>query len=99
MSLRGQSFDVNDESSVRYIGSRQQLLYGCICFVVMFFEVYDNFDAVGMKNVDWLMCSVLDWGCSDIDDIVRKRGSGKVPYWKVLEEVEKSQFVSVFSTW
>ena len=74
LSLRGQSFDVNDESSVRYIGSRQQCLYGCICFVVMFFEAYDNFNAVGMKNVDWLMCSVLDRGCSDVDDVVRKRG-------------------------
>ena len=74
MSLRGQSFDVNDESSVRYIGSRQQCLYGCVCFMVMFFEAYDNFDAIGMKNMDWLMCSVLDWGCSDVDDVVRKRG-------------------------
>ena len=58
--LRGQSFDVNDESSIRYIGSRQQCLYRCVCFVVMFFEAYDNFDAIGMKNVDWLMCSALD---------------------------------------
>ena len=65
LTLKSQSFDVDD--NVRYVGSRQQCLYGCVCFVVMFFEAYDNFDAVGMKNVDWLMCIVLDRGCNDLN--------------------------------
>ena len=34
LALRSQSFDVNNDP-VHYIGSRQQCLYGCICFVVM----------------------------------------------------------------
>ena len=67
LTLKSQSFDVDDPSSVQYVGSRQQCLYGCVCFVVMFFEAYDNFDAVGMKNIDWLMCIVLDRGCNDLN--------------------------------
>ena len=67
MTLKSQSFDVDDPSSVQYVGSRQQCLYGCVCFVVMFFEAYDNFNAVGMKNIDWLMCIVLDHGCNDLN--------------------------------
>ena len=65
----------------------------------MFFEAYDNFDAVGMKNVDWLMCSVLDRGCSEVDDIVRKRGKWEGTVLEGIGGGEKSQFVSVFSTW
>ena len=67
LSLKEQSFDVNDEQSVQYIGSRQQCLYGCVCFTVMFFEMYSKFDAIGMKNVDWLTCIVLDSGCSELN--------------------------------
>ena len=67
LTLKSQSFDVDDPSSIQYVGSRQQCLYGCVCFVVMFFEAYDNFDAVGMKNIDWLMCIVLDHGCNDLN--------------------------------
>ena len=67
LTLKSQSFDVDNPSSVQYVGSRQQCLYGCVCFVVMFFEAYDNFDAVGMKNIDWLMCIVLDRGCNDLN--------------------------------
>ena len=51
-----------------YVGSRQQCLYGCICFVVLFFDLYDNFDAIGMKNVDWLTCMVLNRSCGDLFD-------------------------------
>ena len=85
LTLKSQSFDVDDPSSVQYVGSRQQCLYGCVCFVVMFFEVYDNFNAVGMKNVDWLMCIMLDRGCNDLN------GGGKATIGKwekmVLEGV------------
>ena len=83
LTLKSQSFDVDDD---RYVGSRQQCLYGCICFVVMFFEAYDNFDAVGMKNIDWLMCIVLDRGCNDLNDGGNKAIMGR---WEkmVLEGV------------
>ena len=85
LTLKSQSFDVDDPLSIQYVGSRQQCLYGCVCFVVMFFEAYDNFDAVGMKNVDWLMCIVLDRGCNDLN------GGGKATIGKwekmVLEGV------------
>ena len=67
LTLKSQSFDVDDPSSIQYVCSRQQCLYGCVCFMVMFFEAYDNFDAVGMKNVDWLTCIVLDRGCNDLN--------------------------------
>ena len=65
LTLRSQSFDVNND---HYIGSRQRCLCRCICFVVMFFEVYDDFDAVGMKNVDWLTCIMLDRRCRDLGE-------------------------------
>ena len=75
MALTSQLFDVNNDLwPVHYIGSRQQCLYGCICFVVMFFEVYDDFHAVGMKNVDWLTCIVLDRGCRDLGEKGMDRG-------------------------
>ena len=96
LTLKSQSFDVDD---VQYVGSRQQCLYGCVCFVVMFFEAYDNFDAVGMKNIDWLMCIVLDRGCKDLN------GGGKATIGKwekmVLEGIGggKSPFVSACSIW
>ena len=83
LTLKSQSFDVDN---VQYVGSRQQCLYGCVCFVVMFFEAYDNFDAVGMKNIDWLMCIVLDRGCNDLNDGGKATTIGK---WEkmVLEGV------------
>ena len=83
MTLKSQSFDVDN---IRYVGSRQQCLYGCVCFMVMFFEAYDNFDAVGMKNVDWLMCIMLDRGCNDLNGGGKAATMGK---WEkmVLEGV------------
>ena len=66
LSFKAQSFV--DETDDHYVGSRQQCLYGCVCFVVLFFDLYDNFDAIGMKNMDWLTCMVLNHGCGDLLD-------------------------------
>ena len=67
LSFKAQSFvDGEGETDDHYVGSRQQCLYGCVCFVVLFFDLYDNFDATGMKNVDWLTCTVLNHGCGDL---------------------------------
>ena len=67
LSFKAQSFvDGEGETGDHYVGSRQQCLYGCVCFVVLFFDLYDNFDAIGMKNVDWLTCTVLNRGCGDL---------------------------------
>ena len=71
LSFKAQSFvdgKGGGEMNGHYVGSRQQCLYGCICFVVLFFDLYDNFDAIGMKNVDWLTCTVLNRGCGDLFD-------------------------------
>ena len=96
MALRSQLFDVNN---VHYIGSRQQCLYGCICFVVMFFDVYDDFDAVGMKNVDWLTCIMLDHGCRDLGG---ERGMDRGRWETVILEGiggGKNQYVSAYLIW
>ena len=69
LSFKAQSFvdgKGGGETNGHYVGSRQQCLYGCVCFVVLFFDLYDNFDAISMKNVDWLMCTVLNCGCGDL---------------------------------
>ena len=67
LSFKAQSFvDEEGETDDHYVGSRQQCLYSCVCFVVLFFDLYDNFDAIGMKNVAWLTCTVLNRGCGDL---------------------------------
>ena len=69
LSFKAQSFvDGEGEMDDHYVGSRQQCLYGCVCFVVLFFDLYDNFDEIGMKNMDWLTCTVLNRGCGDLLD-------------------------------
>ena len=61
VSLRRQNF-LGADAGDAYVGSRQQCLYGCICFVYLLFEVCGNFDFVGLKGVDWLMETVFNGG-------------------------------------
>ena len=69
LSFRAQSFiDEEGKMDDHYVGCRQQCLYGCVCFVVLFFDLYNNFDAIGMKNVDWLTSTVLNRSCGDLVD-------------------------------
>ena len=46
-----------------YIGSRQQCLYGCFCFMVLFISMYYSDDLMNVKNVDWLQGIVIKGGC------------------------------------
>ena len=69
LCLKSQGFlgdrgEVDDDAS--YVGSRQQCLYGCVCFVYLLFEMCGNFDFVGVDSVDWLMQTVFDGGCSSV---------------------------------
>ena len=65
LCLKSQGFlgEVDDAS---YVGSRQQCLYGCVCFVYLLFEMCGNFDFVGVDGIDWLMQTVFDGGCSSV---------------------------------
>ena len=42
-----------------YIGSRQQRLCGCFCFLVLFISIYDSIDLMNVKNVDWFQGTVI----------------------------------------
>ena len=72
LCLKSQGFLLGDAA---YVGSRQQCLYGCVCFVYLLFEMCGNFDFVGVDSVDWLMQTVFDGGCSSvvIDDGRKKK--------------------------
>ena len=46
-------FMVNDVTEISdYVGSRQQCLYGCVCFLMLFFSMYDSIDLMNLKNFD-----------------------------------------------
>ena len=49
-----------------YIGSRQQCLYGCFCFLVLFISLYDSINLMNMKNVDWFQGIVIKGGCHSL---------------------------------
>ena len=48
-----------------HIGSRQQCLYGCVCFVLLLFGLYDS-DSSSIPNMDWLRPVVMNGGCAHI---------------------------------
>ena len=48
-----------------HLGSRQQCLYGCVCFVLLLFGLY-NSDSSNIPNVDWLRHVVMNGGCAHI---------------------------------
>ena len=68
LCLKSQGFCCEEEDVIvdggYYVGSRQQCLYGCVCFVYLLFEMCGNFDFVEMNSVDWLLQMVFDGGCS-----------------------------------
>ena len=45
-----------------YIGSRQQCLCRCFCFLVLFISLYNSIDLMNMKNVDWFQGTVIKGG-------------------------------------
>ena len=55
---------IKEEKISNYIGSRQQCLYGCICFVSLFFSVYDSINLIRLKNFDWFQRTVMNGGRS-----------------------------------
>ena len=63
--LKEQSMDVVDgKLFAPYIGSRQQCLYGCICFVMIFFSMFNSIDLMVVKNFDWFHNTVIQGGCT-----------------------------------
>ena len=51
-------------SLLLYVGSRQQCLYGCICFVLTFFFMYNRTDLMLVKNFYWFHRTVIQGRCS-----------------------------------
>ena len=60
-----EQFMVNDVTEISdYVGSRQQCLYGCISFLMLFFSMYDSIDLMNLKNFNWFQGTVMKGGCS-----------------------------------
>ena len=56
---------VNSDELANHFGSRQQCLYGYVCFVLLLFGMYDS-DSSNIPNVDWLKQVVMNGGCAHI---------------------------------
>ena len=37
-----EKMETDEWSLSKYVGSRQQCMYACVCFIITFFAVYDN---------------------------------------------------------
>ena len=55
---------VNDCNISDYIESRQQRLYSCMCFMLLFFSMYDSVNLMKVKNIDWFQGTINKGGCS-----------------------------------
>ena len=59
-----EQFMVNDVTEISdYVGSRQQCLYECVCFLMLFFSMYNSIDLMNLKNFDWFQGTVMKGGC------------------------------------
>ena len=47
----------------KYIVSRQQCMYACVCFVITFFAVYDSILVCDMNNFEWFHDVVMQGSC------------------------------------
>ena len=58
---------LNSNELANHFGSRQQCLYGCVCFMLLLFVIclYDS-DSSNIPNVDWLKQVVMNGGCAHI---------------------------------
>ena len=56
---------VNSDELDNHFGSRQQCLYGWVCFVLLLFGLYDS-DSSNIPNVDWLKHIVTNCGCAHV---------------------------------
>ena len=41
-----------------YISSRQQCAYGCFCFLMIFFSMYNSTKLMKLKNIDWFQGTI-----------------------------------------
>ena len=51
-----------------FFGCRQQCLYGCVCFCMLFTAMYHG-DHANMSLVDWVNHVVLSGGCAKVVDV------------------------------
>ena len=49
-----------------YIGSGQQCAYGCFCFLMSFFSMYNSTKLIKLKNIDWSQGTVIKGGCQNL---------------------------------
>ena len=69
MYLRRLYLTLKDQKLIKdtvstYVGSRQQCLYGCVCFISIFFGLYNSLDSSNIPNINWLKRVVVNGGCS-----------------------------------
>ena len=79
-----------------HFGSRQQCLYGCVCFSLLMFAMYDS-DCSNMSNVDWLLQVVLGGGCSNVvgPNQVHKMCTREVDLLKCIQGDAHSKTISM----
>ena len=54
---------VNDVTEILYyVGS----LHRCVCFLMLFFSMYNSTDLLNLKNFDWFQGTVMKGGCLPI---------------------------------
>ena len=82
LTLKEQNM-VNDCNISDYIGSRQQCLYGCMCFMLLFFSMYDSVNLMKVKNIDWFQGTIIKGSCS----LIRNHSSIPINHEKVLREL------------
>ena len=93
LCLKSQGFLGDKDVDDAYVGSRQQCLYGCVCFVYLLFEMCGNFDFVGVDSVDWLMQTVFDGGCSSVIDGKKKCGTSMSAESQLLSMVGSTKSI------
>ena len=50
----------------KYISSRQQCMYACVCFVIKFFAVCDSILVCDMNNFEWFRGVIMQGGCASV---------------------------------
>ena len=63
LTLKEQNM-VDGRNISNYVGSRQQCLYGCMSFMLLYFSMYDCVILMKVKNINWFQESVIKASCS-----------------------------------
>ena len=67
LSLKKDGFDALTDNGKwcisQYMHCRQQCMFACVCFVLMFFAIYDSVLVSDLHNFEWFCATVMQSGC------------------------------------